>query len=212
MSETVKVLFASGSEDLIPTAIEHMRELFPEIPLVVVSEFPAQGVTWIPFPISRGLWENLSLFRWHFRNKRIRISAVILQPRMPYWRMRSIAFLLSPWNFLAFNEAFGHFMLRPVSAGTILRHMLWRTRNFFVWHFSPGGAAYTLLWRLKHPSAFRRPMLVLSARIAGVKASLLKAVLPAPAPAPLPSEVRQEGDLCCDSVAQRQRSAGRNAS
>ena len=193
MRETVKVLFASGSEDLIPTAIEHMREIFPEIPLVVVSEFPAQGVTWIPFPISRGLWENLSLFRWHFRNKRIRISAVILQPRMPYWRMRCIAFLLSPWNFLAFNESFGHFMLRPVSAGTILRHMLWRTRNFFVWHFSPGGAAYTFLWRLRHPGAFRRPVLVLSARIAGVKTSLLKAVLPAPSPAPLPLEVRQEG-------------------
>ena len=113
-----------------------------------------------------------------FRGKRIRLSAVILQPRMPYWRMRLIGFLLSPWNFLAFNENLSHFMLRPRSLGTILRHGLWRTRNFFVWHFSPGGAVYTFFWRLLHPSAFVRPVLVLLARIAGFKVRVLKALLP----------------------------------
>ena len=178
MSDTVKVLFASGSEDLIPTAIEHMRQLFPEIPLVVVSEFAPEGVTWIPFRISRGFWENLAFFRWHFRDRRIRLSAVILQPRMPYWRMRWIAFFLSPWNFLAFNEDFGHFMLRPVAAGTILRHLRWRTRNFLVWHFSPGGAVYTFFWRLVHPKAFRRPLLALLARSAVVPIELLKSMMP----------------------------------
>jgi GT2 family glycosyltransferase len=180
LSETVKVLFASGSEDLIPTAIEHLRNIFPEIPLVVVSEFapPHQDIAWIPFPVSRGFRENLALFRWHFRGRRIRISAVILQPRMPYWQMRWIAFFLAPWNFLAFNESFGHFMLRPASAGTILRHILWRTRNFLVWHFSPGGTAYTFFWRLAHPGAFGRPLLNLFAKAAGVKVGLLKSVLP----------------------------------
>jgi len=139
LKETVKVLFASGSEDLIPTAIEHMEKLYPELPLIVVSEFPPEHARWIPFPLSRGFRDNLALVRWHFRDKRVRLSAVILQPRMPYWRMRLVGFLLSPWNFVAFNEDFGHFMLRPRSVGTILRHCLWRTRNFFVWEFSPGG-------------------------------------------------------------------------
>jgi GT2 family glycosyltransferase/glycosyltransferase involved in cell wall biosynthesis len=194
LSETVKILFASGSEDLIPTAIEHMRNIFPEIPLVVVSEFaPPHGIAWIPFPVSRGFRENLALFRWHFRNRRIRISAVILQPRMPYWRMRWIAFFLAPWNFLAFNESFGHFMLRPVSAGIILRHTLWRTRNFLVWHFSPGGTAYTFFWRLAHPSAFARPLLNLFAKAAGVKAGILKSVLPARSLAPVSSSPRPAG-------------------
>jgi GT2 family glycosyltransferase len=179
LSETVKVLFASGSEDLIPTAIEHMRKILPELPLVVVSEFAPERVDWIPFPVSRGFWENLALFRWHFRGRKIRISAVILQPRMPYWRMRFVAFFLSPWNFLAFNESFGHFMLRPVSTVTILRHILWRTRNFLVWHFSPGGTAYTFFWRVGHPTAFRRPLLNLCAKGAGFQAGLLKIVLPA---------------------------------
>ena len=48
LPETIKVLFASGSEDLIPTAIEHMQELLPELPLVVVSEFPIDGTRWLP--------------------------------------------------------------------------------------------------------------------------------------------------------------------
>jgi GT2 family glycosyltransferase/glycosyltransferase involved in cell wall biosynthesis len=193
LRETIKVLFASGSEDLIPTAIEHMQQLFPELPLVVVSEFPCAGARWIPYPIARDFLENLSLFRWHFRDKRIRISAAILQPRMPYWRMRLIAFLVSPWNFLAFNEAFGHFMLRPRSTGTILRHVLWRARNFFVWEFSPGGTAYTWLWRLAHPKALARPGLFLLARCAGLAAAVLKAIVPARESAPLTSEARPRG-------------------
>jgi hypothetical protein len=83
LKDAVKVLFASGSEDLIPTAIEHMQGLFPEIPLEVVSEFPSEGARWVPFPMRRGFWENLARCRAHFRGKQVRISAVILQPRMP---------------------------------------------------------------------------------------------------------------------------------
>jgi len=151
-----------------------MRKLLPDLPLVVVSEFPPEHERWIPFPVARGFWENLALCRWHFGGKNVRLSAVILQPRMPYWRMRWIGFLLSPWNFLAMNENFGHFMLRPQSAGAILRHLLWRTRNFLVWEFSPGGALYTFLWRLTHPGAFRRPLQAIAARMAGAVLAVLK--------------------------------------
>ncbi len=174
MRETVKVLFASCSEALIPGAIQHMRDILPELPLVVVSEFPVEHERWIRFPVARGFFDNLALIRWHFRDKHVRLSAVILQPRMPYWRMRLIGFLLSPWNFLGMNENFGHFMLRPRSAGTILRHLLWRARNFLVFEFSPGGTVYTLLWRLAHPRAFRRPVAVLLGRVAGLIVSAWK--------------------------------------
>src|SRR6478736_10286089 len=104
MNQAIKVLFASGSENLIPLAIDQMQKLFPDLPLVVVSEFPVAGARWIPYPVARGWRENLALFRWHFRDQRIHLSAVILQPRMPYRQMRLIAFLLAPLNFLAFNE------------------------------------------------------------------------------------------------------------
>jgi glycosyltransferase involved in cell wall biosynthesis len=193
LPETIKVLFASGSEDLIPTAIEQMQKLYPELPLVVASEFPVDGARWIPYPMSRGFWVNLSLFRWHFRAKRIRLCAVILQPRMPYWQMRLIAFALAPWNFLAFNEDFGHFMLRPQTLGTIARHLAWRTRNFFVWEFSPGGATYTWLWRLGHPRALVRPSQVLLAKSAGLVTAALKAVVPPRLPASVSPEARPRG-------------------
>ena len=193
LPETIKVLFASGSEDLIPTAIEHMQKLFPELPLVVVSEFPPAVGRWIPYPMARGFWQNLSLFRWHFRDKKIRLCAVILQPRMPYWRMRLIGFVSSPWNFLAFNEAFGHFMLRPNSLGTIFRHLAWRTRNFFVWEFSPGGATYTWLWRLAHPKALVRPLHVLLSHTAGLATALLKAAIPPRMALPSSTEARPRG-------------------
>ena len=178
MKETVKVLFASCSEAVLPGAIQHVRDILPELPLVVVSEFPPGHERWIRFPVARGFFDNLALIRWNFRNKRVRLSAVILEPRMPYRRMRLIGFLLSPWNFLGMNENFGHFMLRPRSAGTILRHLLWRTRNFFVSEYSPGGFMYTLLWRLAHPRAFRRPLAVLLGRTAGLVATAWKAIAP----------------------------------
>ncbi len=118
MPETIKVLFASGSEDLIPTAIEHMRELFPGAAAGGGFRISHRGRALDSLsPVARLLAKTWRLFRWHFRDKRIRLCAVILQPRMPYWRMRLIAFALSPWNFLALNEAFGHFMLRPSTAG-----------------------------------------------------------------------------------------------
>ncbi|MDP8981311.1 MAG: glycosyltransferase [Acidobacteriota bacterium] len=166
-NETVKILFASGAEDLIPAAIAHLQALYPELPLYVVSEFPVSGARWLPFPVARGFWENLSRCRAAFHDKHIRLCAVMLQPKLPYWKMRLIAFTLAPWNFLAFNENLGHFMLRPRSAGTILRHLAWRMRNFLVWQLSPGGPLYTFGWRLGHPAAFRRPWLVVKARIAG---------------------------------------------
>jgi GT2 family glycosyltransferase/glycosyltransferase involved in cell wall biosynthesis len=179
LKQPIKVLFASGSEDLVPSAIEQMRALYPELPLAVVSEFPP-GVDcrWIPYNMADGVRENLDRCRANLRGRPVRISAAILQPRMPYWRMRLVAFLLAPSRFLAFNENLGHFMLRPRSAPTIARHLLWRTRNFIVWELSPGGFVYTSLWRLAHPWAFRRPLLYRTALLAGWAAAALKHILP----------------------------------
>ncbi|MBV8820334.1 MAG: glycosyltransferase, partial [Acidobacteriaceae bacterium] len=189
MKPAVKVLFASGSDDLIPTAMDHMRALFPDLPLVVVSEFPPnEDARWIPYHVGRTLRDNLALCRASLKDSDVRLSAVILQPRMPYWKMRAAGFLLSPLNFLAFNENLGHFMLRPRSLPTMLRHFLWRTRNFLVWEFSPGGAIYTFLWRLVHPWAFQRPIHAIAARFAGALASLRGPAQSPPSPTspPLP--------------------------
>ncbi len=147
----------------------------------------------MPYPVARGFRENWALFRWHFRGHHLRLSAVILQPRTPYRRMRLIAFLLAPRNFLAFNENFGHFMLRPQSLGTIVRHVLWRTRNLFVSQFSPGGDSYTVFWKVAHPSAFRQPLSVLYAKSSGAILATLKAILPRRGRVSLTAEARPRG-------------------
>ncbi len=185
MKPPVKVLFASCSRDLIPTVVEHLKSIYPEIPLEVVSEFPPPFGHWTPYHVSRGFRENLARCRARFQDKHIRIAAVVLQPRMPYWRLRVLAFVLAPFNFLAFNEDFGHFMLRPRSLPVIARHILWRIRTFLVREFSPGGSIYTFLWRLIHPWAFRRPLMMMAARAAGFFTSILKPTSPRNQPAVL---------------------------
>ncbi len=179
LKQQVKVLFASASRDLIPAAVEHLKSIYPEIPLEVVSEFPPAEGHWTPYHVNRGFRENLARCRARFHDKHIRIAAVILQPRMPYWRLRLLAFVLAPWNFLAFNEDFGHFMLRPRSLPAIARHLLWRVRSFLAREFSPGGSVYTFFWRVRHPRAFRRPVVMLAARAAGMFTAVLKAAAPA---------------------------------
>ena len=174
----VLVAFASGSEDLIPTLIERLKELEPQLPLYVVSEFAPPEGRWIPYHPARSLGENYARVRAALRGRRVRFSGIILQPRMPYWRLRLIGLLISPAGFIAYNENLDHFMLRPRSAWTIARHCWWRTGNFFRWQRRPGGHAYTLVWRLCHPRALRRPLLYLAAIAAGWLAALAKSLLP----------------------------------
>ena len=62
--------------------MEHMRALLPEIPLVVVSEFPpSDDCRWIPFHFHRDFRDNLALCRASLKDNTVRLSAVILQPR-----------------------------------------------------------------------------------------------------------------------------------
>jgi polysaccharide biosynthesis protein PslH len=134
----IKVVFASGTDDLNARLIERMRNIYPGLPLCVVSEFqPAdRDVRWVRYQIDRPLRHNLSRCRAAFRGCSIRLAAVMLTPGVPLRRLRLLALLLAPWKVLAFNEDLNHFMLRPRSIPAILRHGLWRTRNFLRWHLA----------------------------------------------------------------------------
>jgi len=134
----VKVVFASGSEGLIPALVERVKAIEPDVPLYVFSEFPSDEGRWIPYHPARSFWENYACCRAALRGKRVRYSAVLLQPCTPYWRMRLIGLLLSPAGFIAFNENLDHFMLRPRSVPAIVRHCLWRVRNFVRWRIEHG--------------------------------------------------------------------------
>ncbi len=157
MCEAVLVAVASGSEDLISTLVEKLRAIRPEIPLYLISEFQEPGVNWIPYRPGRTLDQNLAAVRSALTAKQVVFVGVILQPRMPYWNMRALAWKLGGLNTIFFNENLDHFMLRPRALPTIARHLWWRTKNFIRWELRPGGATYTFLWRLVHPRSFVRP-------------------------------------------------------
>lgn len=158
MSEAVKVLFASGSAAVIARTVARFKNLLPELPLVVVAEFQPPEGEWIPWHLKRSWAENRAWVRSKLGARKVRLAAVILEPRTPYWGLRLLGFAIAPLYFLAFNENGEHFMLRPRSIPSIARHGLWRVKNFLKWQFNPGGWIYTQLWRIAHPGEFRRPI------------------------------------------------------
>jgi hypothetical protein len=107
----IKIAFASGTDDLNARLIERMREVFPELPLYVVSEFPpaASDLHWVRY--RGGILENLTRCRSVFRGKSIRLAGVLLVPNVPFRRMRLVALILAPFYFLAVNENLNDFML-----------------------------------------------------------------------------------------------------
>ena len=129
LTSPVKVLFASGSDAVIAQTLERFKGIFPELPLVVVSEFPPPEGEWIRYHIRRDWTDNLELVRSRLGGRKIRVAALILEPRTPHWRMRILGLRLAPFRMLAFNETGQHFRLRPDNLPSILRNLWWRTRN-----------------------------------------------------------------------------------
>ena len=168
MTLPVKLAFTSGSDDLIPGFLDEMAALFPGVELMVVSEFPPPGsYRWIPYAPKRPFYLNNQRVLAAIGNRPVVLAGIILQPNMPYWRMRWIAWKNWPFRVAAFNDNMDHWMLRPQQLPVITRHLLWRLRNLVVSQTMAGSATYTLFWRLRHPRAFRRPFYALAARLAG---------------------------------------------
>jgi glycosyltransferase involved in cell wall biosynthesis len=161
----IKVAFASGTDDLNARLIERMRQIFPELPLYVVSEFqPAGGdLKWIRYNANRG-FENLARCRAAFRGKSIRLAGVMLVPNVPFRAMRLLALLLAPRHFLAFNENLNDFMLRPRCIPAIARHIAWRVGNFVKWHWSGEAARARRARPMEIPVAAERVVAVYAGR------------------------------------------------
>lgn len=143
---------------MIARTVERFKTLLPDLPMLVVSEFQPPEGEWIPWHIKRSYAENRAWVQSKLGARKVRLAAVILEPNTPYWKLRLAGFATAPLYFLAFNENGGHFMLRPRSVPAIAGHALWRTKNFLRWQFGQGGWIYKQLWRIRHPSEFRRPV------------------------------------------------------
>lgn len=174
LSREVKVAFASCLRDHVPGFLDKFAEIAPDCDLWVVSEFQPPRGRWIPYRIDRSAVENLTAFRSALADRGIRFVALSLQPKSPYGPMRRMAIKIAPMRTLFYNENLDHFTLRPRSWPAVLRYLAWKTREQITWQTHPGGDLYTFAWRLKHPSAFRRPLAYIAARKAGQRISARK--------------------------------------
>jgi GT2 family glycosyltransferase/glycosyltransferase involved in cell wall biosynthesis len=171
----VKVLFASCTVDLIPRIIERMRTVLPELPLVVVSEFPPPEGEWIPYHIYRGIDENLQLLRARLGGRTIRFAAVVFEKKKPYGPLRWMGFRAAPLRFAWFLPNGEHFTYRPHGLPTLARFYLWRTREYIHKQTRPGGGVYTVMWHFGHLDEFGN--LIRSLQIRGRLRRLRRKVL-----------------------------------
>lgn len=193
----VLLAFASTWEDRAPAFLEQIEAVLPEADLILVAEFPPPRafprVRWIPWFPRRTLRQNIARIRDELRGRRIAWSALVLDRLLPYWPMRAAALWVSRGRLLLFNEQMNHFALRPGDALQALRFLRWRLRDWIHRQTHPGGWLYTQLWRLRHPRAWLRPLLVSFALAAGVYARIWKrlhvAPLSPPGEAPLPEGI-----------------------
>jgi GT2 family glycosyltransferase/glycosyltransferase involved in cell wall biosynthesis len=151
----VKVLFASGSDEVVAQTLREFSNIFPETPLVVVAEFPPPEGEWIRYHIRRSFHENRALIRSRLGGRKIRVAAIILEPATPHWPMRLLGMTLAPLRLLAYSETGQHFRLRPDNLGVMLRHLLWRTKNLVRSQVREGGWAHDTLELFSDPGKLR---------------------------------------------------------
>lgn len=146
-SKGVKILFASGSDEVVAQTLREFKNVFPDTTLVVVSEFATSEGEWIPYHIRRTFGENRALIESRLRGRSIQVAAIILEPRTPHWPMRLLAMTLAPWKLLAYSETGQHFRMRPDNLPVMLRHLLWRTKNLIRSQMRKGGWLHDT-WKL----------------------------------------------------------------
>ncbi len=148
----------------MPAVVEAMRQVGEDLPLYVISEFPPPDGHWIPYHPLRSAADNLAHVRRQLHGLDVRLAGIYLDPEIPYWALRRLALTVTPWqSWVFFSNDLNHFMLRPRSLPAVGRFLAWRLREGLRFQLRPGGDVYTFLWRLGHPSHFRRPWLAWNA-------------------------------------------------
>ncbi|MDZ4799297.1 MAG: glycosyltransferase [Bryobacteraceae bacterium] len=180
MSRPVKVAFASCAPDRVDAFVLKFSQIAPEAELFVVSEFPPPAGRWIPYRIGRSWDDNVARIESALQGRPIAYSAIVLEPKSTYARLRWMSWRFAPFRTLFYNHNLDHYMLRPRGLPALARHVWWRLREHLVFQTHPGGDLYTWLWRLRHPSQMRRPLAFAAARIAGRLAARRKQIRVAP--------------------------------
>jgi len=163
----------------MPAVVEAMRHIGEDLPLYVISEFPPPQGHWIPYHPLRP--DNRARIQRQLQSLEVRLAGIYLDPKVPYWPLRRLAFDVTTWRSWVFiSTDLNHYMLRPRSLPAVLRFLVSRLREVRRFQLQPGGDVYTFFWRLGHPSHFRRPWLAWNAGRARFRLMAEKAAVEAP--------------------------------
>ena len=181
-SDFIRVVFASGPQDVNREIINRMAARQPKVPLYVVGEFRpdirSDGCEWIPYHVLRGFKENLAGIRAVLAGKRIESAAVILAPGLPFRNLKLIAMAVAGRHLTAYNEK-----LETIRLKRLPLHGLSRLETL-------AGSARTRKWmrRVAHPWEAEIPIRARTAQVCGVAANYVRApqtIAPLGGPEPL---------------------------
>lgn len=194
-SERILLAFSSTWVDHAVQFVQALRAVRPDLEIWVVAEYPPPAgcgqIAWIPWFPGRTLGQNLGRIRAALRGKKVEWAGLVLDRQIPFWPMRAAAVFCAGPRLLLFNESMDHFSLRPADWPQAARHLRHRLRDFTRHQTNPGGWLYTQVWRLGHPRAYVRPLLVWAASGVGLAVALGKR--PGRAAAPLNQKEPPEG-------------------
>jgi len=102
--QAVRLLIGSASPRLIEETLARFREISPELPMVVVSEFRPDEGEWIPYHVLRSQDENRALVRATLAGREIHLGAILLDPTVPLESMRELGRSLLGTDALLYDE------------------------------------------------------------------------------------------------------------
>jgi glycosyltransferase involved in cell wall biosynthesis len=131
---SIRLFFASCEAGRIAPAASALDIILPHIPLMIVSEFPADDAPWLRFEPGWTLLQNLQNLRSLLSSQQVEAIFIHLQPRVPLRKLRllgvAIALARRPRRLYAVSEELGIFHLHPRGLCPIVRHAVWRAGNY----------------------------------------------------------------------------------
>ena len=165
-SETVRVLFASGTAELNARVLGHFVRLHGELPLCIVSEFEMSGGEWIAWHVRRPYEQNVAAVRAALAGRRIVAAAVVYDDRSALMDLRRAAQELAPDVLHAYDEEMRH--TGPGALRGFLLRRAWRRASR---QLRAGGRAHAWLRRIAHPAEAEIPIRARLAQARGIAAA-----------------------------------------
>ncbi len=145
--------------------LERFKQIRPEFPLYIVSEFAPDRGDWIPYHPALPVGQNAAAIRAALWGKSVAAAAVMLDAHPPLRPMQKIG--------SAIGAAALHFYNAQGNVISPWRARMWRARDLKR-QFAPGGRARRWLHRLAHPADAEIPIRARSAQVYGAISSALR--------------------------------------